>query len=193
MLSCSVHVIIVGDLNVDLLKSSSAQAEYVNLFADFQFTQHITQPTRVTNLSATLIDHVLTSPPLNVIKYYQAVGLSDHRSQIAEIDIAVVKTVPREIAVCSFCKCPWDKVKEALQTAPWQVMEIYDDMWVFFISILHKYLNTYAPLHTTASKRSNCHTPWITPFLLSAIKQKRQAKRKADSTTMAPDIVEEPT
>ena len=124
----------------------------------------------ITNLSATLIDHVLTSPPLNVIKCYQAVGLSDHRSQIIEVGIAIMKSVPRQVTVCSFCKYPWDKVKEALCTAPWQVMEIYDDMndmWTFFISILHECLNAYVPLHATVSKCSSCHTPWITPFLLS--------------------------
>ena len=49
LLSCTAYVVVVGDLNVDLLKSSSVQAEYINLFADFQFTQHVAQPTRITN------------------------------------------------------------------------------------------------------------------------------------------------
>jgi len=105
LLSCTIHVIVAGDFNVDLLKPSGIQAEYVNLFTDFQFTQRIAQPTHVTSSSATLIDHVLTSPPLNVAECCQAVGLSDHRSQILDIDIGVVRIVPRQITVCSFRKC----------------------------------------------------------------------------------------
>ena len=55
------NVIIVGDFNFDLLSSSSIQKRYVDIFSDFYFIQHIADPSRVVNLSATLIDHVLTT------------------------------------------------------------------------------------------------------------------------------------
>ena len=57
--------------------------------SDFNFIQHIVDPTRVVNLSATLIDHVLTTSSVEVLKTVQAVGLSDHRCQILEADIAI--------------------------------------------------------------------------------------------------------
>jgi len=68
----TTHVIVSKDFNVDLL---GIQAKYVNLFTDFHFAQHIIthdQPTLVTSFLATLIDHVLTLPPLNVAKCCQA-------------------------------------------------------------------------------------------------------------------------
>jgi len=94
-----------------------------------------------------LIDHVLTSPPLNVAKCCQAVGLSDHRSKIVDI---VVRIVPWQITVHSFHKYSWHDVKEALHTAPWQVMEAYDDvtdMWKF-ISISYNCLHGYIRMHS---------------------------------------------
>jgi len=70
-------------------------------------------------------------------------------------------------------------------------MEIYDDVndiWKFLVSILYNFLDTYAPLHTVASKRFRCHTPWMTISLLSVIKRKKKAKRRAESTQAAVDI-----
>ena len=64
LLSGANYVIIAGDFNINLLDSSSVQRDYVNLYSDYQFLQQVTEPTRVTNLSATLIDHMLMSPPL---------------------------------------------------------------------------------------------------------------------------------
>ena len=62
-------------------------------------------------------------------------------------------------------------------------MDIYDDvddMWSFIVSVLHECLDTFAPLHSTVCKRSRRPTPWLTPSLLSAIKQKKQAKHRAE-------------
>ena len=38
----------------------------------------------------------------------------------------------------------------------------------------------FAPLHSTVCKRSRRPSPWLTPSLLSTIKQKKQAKRQAE-------------
>ena len=46
---------------------------------------------------------------------------------------------------------------------PWHVMDIYDsvdDMWSFITSVLHEYLDMFAPVICKGS----CHpTPWLTP------------------------------
>ena len=77
-------------------------------------------------------------------------------------------------------------------TAPWQVMDIYDsvdDMWSFGSSILHECLDTFVPVCSVQSMRSDRPTPWLTPSLLSAIKQKKQAKRKAQQTNSDEDVL----
>ena len=54
---------LMGDFNVDLLKSESH--DYSNRFAEqlftFSFSTHITKPTRVTSHTATLIDNIFTN------------------------------------------------------------------------------------------------------------------------------------
>ena len=106
LLSNAKYVIIAGDFNINSLDSPSIQRDYVNLFSDFQFLQYVAEPTRVTDLSATLIDHMLTSSPLCVTTCTQAVGLSDHQSQLLEVVIPVVRNLPRHITIRSFHNCP---------------------------------------------------------------------------------------
>ena len=66
LLSNVIDVIIDGDFNINLLDSSSIHCDYVNLYSDFHLLQQVVEPTRVTDLSATLINHILTSFPLCV-------------------------------------------------------------------------------------------------------------------------------
>ena len=55
-------IYILGDLNCNLLNSSDpASQALVNFCTSFNLSQMITQPTRVTESSATLIDVILTS------------------------------------------------------------------------------------------------------------------------------------
>lgn len=135
LLTLTKHIVIVGDFNINLFSpSTSGVASYTNLLSDFQFTQHVTAPSRVTNCSVTLIDHLLVTPSLSVSHSYQTVGLSDHRCQVLEIDIPVVRPDVHYVSIRSFRKCPWDEVRHSLSTAPWHVMDIYDDvndMWHF--------------------------------------------------------------
>ena len=108
-----------------------------------------------------------------------------------EVDIPVVRPDVHYVSIRSFRKCPWDEVRHSLSTAPWHVMDIYDDvndMWHFFISILYRCLDMYAPSHTVPIKHSRRPTPWITPDLLTAIKHKSKAKRRAESTGLEADF-----
>ena len=53
--------IIAGDVNINLLTTSCDKENYTNLLSDFYLQQHVCHPTRVTESSATLIDHVITT------------------------------------------------------------------------------------------------------------------------------------
>ena len=53
--SCAQHVILAGDFNIDLLSSSNMKSQYCDILTDFHVTQHILEPSRVCNLSSTLI------------------------------------------------------------------------------------------------------------------------------------------
>ena len=54
-------VILMGDINIDLNSDSSSRTDYIHLIESNAFHSLITQPTRVTADSKTIIDHVLTN------------------------------------------------------------------------------------------------------------------------------------
>ena len=77
----SKQIILTGDLNIDLVKyeHETNSQQLIDLTARFGFIQVITRPTRVTDHSATLIDHIYTNQIHNmhscgIITY----DISDH-------------------------------------------------------------------------------------------------------------------
>ena len=90
----SKKVIISGDININLLncKNNGQIADYVNLFRSHNFLSLINKPTRVTNNSYTLIDHVWSNYYSNIIVgaivYNQ---ISDHFPTISIFNLTEVK------------------------------------------------------------------------------------------------------
>ena len=75
------ELIILGDMNLDLLPTKKGLVKKLtNLHRVLQFKQLVTKPTRVTEHSRTLIDHITTNRD-NFITFtdVQSTGLSDHR------------------------------------------------------------------------------------------------------------------
>ena len=53
-----------GDTNIDLLKSNKLQTQnYLDIMLSHNFSPNITIPTRFSNKSMTLIDHIMTRLP----------------------------------------------------------------------------------------------------------------------------------
>ena len=72
-----------------MLRESAAKAQYCNLLCDFQLTQLVDLPSRVTEYSSSLIDHVLCTPSVCASSVTQETELSDHHAQIADFVITV--------------------------------------------------------------------------------------------------------
>ena len=103
LLSITKHIVIVGDININLLTSQPASVtNYKHMLSYFQLIQQVTVPTRVTESSATLIDHLPTTLSLSVSQSYQTIGLSDHHCQILEVDIPVVRPPTNYVCLGSF-------------------------------------------------------------------------------------------
>ena len=126
----------------------------------FNFTQLVTEPTRVTENSETLIDHVYTNTPENIIDISVPVlAISDH--------YPVCNT--RKLSK-SFNKGPVHKFityrdtkrfNETnflydLKNQPWSVIDIFDgasDALDFFTSIFNSVLSNHAPKKQRRVKR----------------------------------------
>ncbi len=70
---------VLGDFNIDFLKSDADSNTWFELMENYQFNQFINEPTTVTNKSWTLIDHILTTTPDKVrCTKVPKIGISDH-------------------------------------------------------------------------------------------------------------------
>ena len=52
-------VCVIGDMNIDLLQQSSDQKQYISILNGNGFVQILDEPTRITDETKTLIDHIL--------------------------------------------------------------------------------------------------------------------------------------
>ena len=71
---------------------------------------------------------------ISVLDIKQAIGLSDHRVQILDLNIVVQRPPNSFCWVRPLRKCSWSSVWDCLSSTPWSVMEMYDDpndMWGF--------------------------------------------------------------
>ncbi|XP_031556954.1 uncharacterized protein LOC116293638 [Actinia tenebrosa] len=186
------EIYILGDLNCDLLSTNiNQQTRYLNTTAElFQLTQLITEPTRVTEKSKTLIDVILTNSPDRVVRSGVVhIGISDH---------SLVYTI-RKIAIPTnnnHCKISFrsaknfdsDKFLMDLATLPWDCLdnkESPDDMWDRWKELFLSVLDSHAPIKTKRIR--NKKSPWMTTDLRKAMYDRDKMKQKATQTNSRDD------
>ena len=84
------HILLTGDLNVDLIKYDNdiCGQNLIAVLEKYGFVQLCSKPTRVTDHSATLIDHVYTNDVSNIISCnVVTVDLSDHLATLTTLSL----------------------------------------------------------------------------------------------------------
>ena len=79
----SKHILLTGDFNIDLIKYDTDinGQNIVDTTGNHGFVQIISRPTRITDHSTTLIDHIYTNRVSHVIRSNViTLDLSDHRT-----------------------------------------------------------------------------------------------------------------
>ena len=90
--------IIGGDINIDLLKTNNASTQnYVDTMLSYNLIPSIIIPTRFTDHSTTLIDHIFIRLPKSKINNMITAGnfttdISDHFSNFAIIDTEIKRS-----------------------------------------------------------------------------------------------------
>jgi len=169
--------IIAGDVNINLLSNSCDIDNYISLLSDFYLQQHVCQPTRITETSTTLIDHVIASKDISVSNVLQP---CDHKVQVASFELGIVKHLPSIRYVRSFRGCDWEKLRDILRSAPWQTMNIFDDIndkWFYFRTLLQDCLDKFLPLKRVTVHKVRRPTPWFNDSISASIRNKNKAKR----------------
>ena len=167
VLEADKELYLLGDFNRDLLNENIKRPwiEYMDQFGLFQL---VTEPTRQTEHSSTLIDHIYCNMPSNVISVKTPqVGISDHFPIFLtrKINFVEKKSSHYTISYRSFKNFNEAEFMEELKNTPWDVIKIFDntdevlDVWSsMYLDIVNKHL----PVKKHRVK--NKHQPkWITP------------------------------
>ena len=122
-ISNNTLAIILGDTNIDLLQENEAKVNaYLNNFFENNFIPCITLPTRITDHSATIIDHIFIKCPKKLIQNKCSSGnfitdLSDHLPNFTFFDIQTQTPKDRPFTRL-FTQSKIDKFYESLASEP---------------------------------------------------------------------------
>uniref|UniRef100_A0A146M6K4 Putative RNA-directed DNA polymerase from transposon BS n=2 Tax=Lygus hesperus TaxID=30085 RepID=A0A146M6K4_LYGHE len=181
------YCIIAGDMNIDILSNSGDANDYFESLASLGLIQHITIPTRVTENSASCIDHMVSN--LTHHRYVAGVIRCDITDHFATaLSFAKENNVP--IDACSPAKNKIEKkinflkLEENLQNTNWDPVMVRDvnNSASAFVDLLKDIIERSSDeVKRYGFPKQKKLTPWITVGLVSAIRKRDDLKMKVSN------------
>ena len=172
--------IILGDINIDLmLENDPKVSTYLNNFFEHNFIPCITLPTRITDHSATLIDHIFLKSPKKLIQNKCSSGnfiadLSDHLPNFTFFDTDTCSIKDRPFTRI-FSKTNIDKFNENLISEPPLINQAdltdTNNSYDIFSTNFQKLFDKYFP-YVRMSKKAFKDKPFITSGIKVSLKTK---------------------
>lgn len=178
------NVHLFGDWNLDLLKHShdSNIPKFINLMTSNSFISLTTKPTRVTDSSATLIDHIWTScPELNIGNYIVYSHLTDHFPVVSQFKLK------SKLASANYSYKRIVNIKGLTKFTSELNTASFDDVMASqcpnaaynkFHSIIDHLFQKHFPIRKINTVKQD-KSPYITPALRASIKEKHRLERLA--------------
>lgn len=164
--------------------NSSETNDFIDLCSTFNLQQVVTEPTRVTNNSASILDLVFTTSPDSVISTSYFDGLSDHRFIHIYLDISFSRIPSRRILTRNYALGDYSSLNSTLLDFyntyhPTFCERSVEDNWILFRDKMHSLVDQFIPLlFINTNKRS----PWYTHALQRLSNKKKRLYRRARST-----------
>lgn len=176
------NLILLGDLNIDLLQcnSNSQTTKFLDHLISFNLIPRVTLPTRITNSSATLIDHVFS----NIHQEKSLAGtlltdITDHLSNFMCFDISVPRAChPKYISYRIINERTLSKLNEALEQETW--VNVFNSnnastAYEHFLETYLEHVNQHLPVKQTRFKKHKHKIQtWMTQGLLKSRQKKEQ-------------------
>ena len=189
MFKCRQEISLIGDYNLDMLVNENERRTENKALKDlcdrFCLFNQITEPTRVTEKTKSLIDVILASHPERFATCGNLhLGVSDHDLVFAVRKQKIPRPKAREIEYRSMKNLDENELMEELRRVPWDsayIFEDVDDLWDHWAKVL----NTHAPLKKKRMRGDQL--PLITAELQREISRrnrlfKKHAKNPIDSS-----------
>ena len=169
------ELLLLGDFNMDMYHQSEEgrfpNRNLVDICQRFCLVNKISEPTRVTDKTKTLIDVVLTS---HQERYATAgmlhLGVSDHDLVFIVRKNKLARPKPRLIEYRSMKNFDHANFLSDLKNAPWQSAYSYDnadDVWGHWSTLYKDILDQDVPIKRKWVRGDQL--PWITPQILREI------------------------
>lgn len=175
--------IFVGDININLLdKHNPMTGAYMDLLMSFGFFSFINKPTRVNELSSTLIDHIFVMCQEKVQKLVHFKPYIFHFSITDHYPIALNINIPENnIKKCNNragIKMNNNKLISLLARENWQ--DVYDknsvdESYAVFIKKLQNFIEKSTEKYTISNKNIKLK-PWISSGIIKSIRHRDKLK-----------------
>ena len=175
----------MGDLNYDLLKDTHDKKALIDIFNRQCMVQLITQATRVTKNSQTLIDH-LWSSDVDYIKDLEVKpGLSDHKLCKFKLEIEYTPE-SKETFKYGLINKNLQKIANELGTCDWGsllAVDNVDEAWSNMKRAIMDAIDKYAPMKTARERKIS--QPWMNQELEDMVRSKQAQNIKRHTLVTA--------
>lgn len=178
----------MGDFNVDLPQYNhhASTQEFIDSLFSHAFLPLISNPTRLTSYSATLIDDIFTNNLAhNVLNGIVLNDLSDHLPVFVYInDATLTRGTERKIMMCTFNSDSLQKFNENLLNIKWSSFRNMEDPHEAYNNVVEEYPRVYnacflIPIKVLKGKRVNTFfSTWLSPGLLKSVNKKDRLYEK---------------
>ena len=175
-------IYLCSDLNFDLLKRQNHQGtnDFLELLYSYGLFPKITKPTRVTSISATLIDNIYTNNVFQVncsgilcndITDHLPIFCTSHESGVKKDQVKSYRYVRKfdETSVSAF--------KSALDAYDWDTLFIFssvNDAYDYFMNSFTEMYESYFPKRKVLVDSKNDLKPWLSKGLINAYTKKNK-------------------
>ena len=187
--------VLMGDFNINAINPGSREDDFITALQCMQFQQLIEVPTRVHNISRSLIDHVyanFSSKCVNsgtidtdISDHFPIYAIFEDELKKQSYKQKIFKRNYRYYNKVSFC--------EELSAQDWSNIENgtnVNDAYDTFLQTFGTICDKHAPILKCFVKQKGARNPWITKAILKSIRRKHKLYSKMISSNHQPQHVE---
>jgi len=186
------EIFCLGDFNINAFNLfGPAYSSFTTCLESFSLRQLITDPTRVTPYSSTLIDFVIAYMDTNVLEsgVRDVHGLADHSVVYCIVDLEPESSAPVIRTYRDYTNFSMHYFQQDLISMPWNeiiYLQNIDDKVTFFNQIMTDLFDRHAPFITRSFHKP--FEPWHTDNISMLMRRRDNARRRYDRTGDLDDL-----
>lgn len=177
------EIVLIGDINCDLLadEPDCYTKRLMNVTSISNIKQLIREPTRITEDSETVIDHVYVSDENKVIDSgVDHIGISDHSLVHVTIGNVKINNNGHKYHISrNYKHFNYDDFTHELDNVDWSPVYSCNDVNIAvnkFQDMFSKVCNTHAPLKKKRVRKTK--SPWLTNDVIKLMRERDKVKKK---------------